>query len=126
MDLVGDRTEAQLRAAIELADALDATGLPAAERLQAARAAAASRATGRSGGSNARRRATADLEAAIRLVIHEVAEAGDEQRRQIESAVIDATKRQVAADRAWLLPLGFDPAPQTLQPVEAALGIAED
>jgi hypothetical protein len=126
VELVGDREEAQLRAAIDLADALDTTGLRTADGLQAARAAAAAKLTDRSGGSSARRRATADLEAATRLVIHEAAETDDERRKQVESAVIDATKKQIAADRAWLLPLGFDPAPQTLQPVAAALGVAED
>lgn len=125
LHLVGDREEAQLRAAIALADALDTTGLQTAGPLRAARAAAEATSADRGGGSGARRRASADLDAAIRLVVLEAATTDDERCRQIEVAVIEATKQQIVADRAWLLPFGFDPAPATLPPVEATLGVTD-
>lgn len=126
MHLVGDREDTQLRAADELADRLggDAGGLAAAAQLESARRHAESALADRSCGSAVRRRATADLEAALRLVVLEAEKTADGRRRRVETAVLEATKRQIAADRSWLLPLGFDPAPETVPPVSVALGVA--
>jgi hypothetical protein len=126
ISLIGDREAYQLRTAINLARQLaeDGQGLPSSSQLDSARqqAEAALADPGCSGA--ARRRATADLEAALRRIVLDSTDAPDDQRTRIGRAVIAAAKVQIAADRSWLLPLGFDPAPATLEPVETALGVA--
>lgn len=124
LPLIGDREAHQLRAAIDLAGRLEAdgAGLPAAPRLAGAREQAEAVLTDPRSNGAVRRRTTAELEAVTRLVVLESADAPDDQRRRIGRTVLVATTVQIAADRAWLLPLGFDPAPDSLEPAESALG----
>lgn len=124
LPLIGDREAHQLRAAIDLAARLDAdgAGLPSAPQLAGARERAQTVLTDPRGSGAARRHATAELEAVIRLVVLESADAPDDQRRRIGRTVLAATTARIAADRAWLLPLGFDPVPDSLEPVETSLG----
>jgi hypothetical protein len=42
-------------------------------------------------------------------------------RSRLERLVLDAMDERLQIDRSWLLPLGFDPLPHTVAPIEAAL-----
>jgi hypothetical protein len=56
------------------------------------------------------RNATANLAGAIRQLVREAANFPVEARRAIESRVVEASTAQIMFERAWYLPLGFEPA----------------
>lgn len=57
------------------------------------------------------RQANAALAGAARRIVREAAQLPEPIRRAIEFAVVDASGPRIAFERAWYLPLGFDPAP---------------
>ena len=69
-------------------------------------------------GINVLRAATADLGAAIRDVVRASANYDEPVRRQLNIAVLDATDDRVRLERAWYLPLGFDPSPAEVSSLE--------
>jgi hypothetical protein len=69
--------------------------------------------------------ATAALASAIRSLVREAATFDEPVRRRIERAVIDATEGRVKFDRAWYLPLGFEPAPSEVLPLSDLLAQTE-
>lgn len=67
------------------------------------------------------REATAALTGAIRRLVREAAGYKAEARAAIERAVLDGSAALIDFERAWYLPMGFDPAPREVPSVEAAL-----
>jgi hypothetical protein len=79
--------------------------------LLAAAIAAGEQCLGRLGAGPAELKAAgAALAAAIRELVREAVSFDAPRRRSVERAVLDASDERVAFDRAWYLPLGFDPA----------------
>ncbi|WP_439031318.1 hypothetical protein [Gordonia terrae] len=48
--------------------------------------------------------------------------AGDQDRSTIERLVLDHALQRLELDRAWLLPMGFDPEPSTVADLRTLLG----
>ena len=65
--------------------------------------------------------ASAVLAAATRELIREAAAFAAEVRSAIERQVIEASAERIRFERAWYLPLGFDPAPGDVPPLAAVL-----
>ena len=65
--------------------------------------------------------ASAALAAAARELIREAAAFAAEARSAIERQVIKASGERILFERAWYLPLGFDPAPGDVPPLAAVL-----
>ena len=65
--------------------------------------------------------AGAALAAAVRELVREAASFEAHLRRDVELAVLDATDQRIAFDRAWYLPLGLDPSPGTVAPLDQCL-----
>lgn len=71
--------------------------------------------------------ATSYSEMSYRLgrTLDAICEAADtlepDARRRIESAVLQHGMRRIELDRSWLIPLGFDPQPSTVVPMESLL-----
>lgn len=58
------------------------------------------------------RTAAMELAAAIAATVQAAPSFDREVRRRIERAVLEATDERIAMERAWYLPMGFDPAPR--------------
>lgn len=71
-----------------------------------------------------RRTATTALAGAIRRLVREAARFDPDARGSIERAVLDGSTALINFERAWYLPMGFDPAPREVGTVEAALAAA--
>lgn len=65
--------------------------------------------------------ASAALAAATRELIREAAAFATEVRSAIERQVIEASGERIRFERAWYLPLGFDPAPGDVPPLAVLL-----
>lgn len=65
--------------------------------------------------------ASAALAAATRELIREAAAFATEVRSAIERQVIEASSERIRFERAWYLPLGFDPAPGDVPSLAAVL-----
>lgn len=65
--------------------------------------------------------ASAALAAATRELIREAAAFATEVRSAIERQVIEASGESIRFERAWYLPLGFDPAPGDVPPLAVLL-----
>lgn len=59
------------------------------------------------------RAATARLSASIRALLREAPDFPDQEREKIDMLVLSASDCMIDFERAWYLPLGFDPEPQT-------------
>lgn len=59
--------------------------------------------------------------AAVRQLIRRWPDLGEHHRRAIAREVLRSERERVEADRAWFAPLGFDPHPDTIPDLEAAL-----
>lgn len=68
--------------------------------------------------------AAAALGAAVRELVREAAGFDAAQRRAIEAAVLRASDARIAFERAWYLPLGFDPAPHEVGALAEVLAAA--
>jgi len=69
--------------------------------------------------------AGAAVAAALRELIRDAATADPAARDAIERETVRAARATITADRAWYLPLGFDPDPGSVPPIEAALAAPE-
>lgn len=65
--------------------------------------------------------AAADLAAAVREIVREAASFEAGIRGKVERSVLDGSERRIAFERAWYLPLGFDPAPAEVAPLAEVL-----
>ena len=70
------------------------------------------------------RSASAALAAAIRDFVRQAADADADTQRRIDLRVLAATREWAAVDRAWYLPLGFDPTPDEVPAVETLLAVS--
>ncbi|MGE0230298.1 MAG: hypothetical protein AB7O39_14555 [Flavobacteriaceae bacterium] len=107
------RERFDLRHYSRMADAIGRSGLPAAEasRLDGARNAAATVLADVEATTPQIRATAMELAAVVADIVQRAPSFGKEIRRRIELAVLDATDERVAMERAWYLPMGFDPTP---------------
>jgi hypothetical protein len=66
--------------------------------------------------------ATAALAAAVAATVRDAAGMEASVRRAIERCVVTMSDERIAFERAWYLPLGFDPAPGEVRPLPDILG----
>jgi len=118
LDRLYDRDRFELEHHARMARKLSALlepAAPASARVRAALAgaiASGDAALQRSGtGTSALKEAGAALAEAVRELVREAAAYDSGLRRRIEAAVVAASAERITFDRAWYLPLGFDPAP---------------
>ena len=62
--------------------------------------------------SNVIRLAAFEIAAVVREVIRESASYEESIRRKLETLVLEMSVDRITFDRAWYLPLGFDPSPK--------------
>lgn len=114
LDFLHDRDRFELEHNLGMARALDHLGAPGSARtstlLQSAIQAGAKAQVRPEATSPALKSAAATLAAAVRELIREAADFDAPIRCQVERCVLDATDQRITFDRAWYLPLGFDPA----------------
>lgn len=65
--------------------------------------------------------ASATLAAAVRELVREAPSFDEDVRRKLERHVIEASDERITFERAWYLPLGFEPAPHEVPPLAAIL-----
>jgi hypothetical protein len=63
----------------------------------------------------------ASLSSALSTLVRSVATSPPEVREAIELAVIRASRTLLDAQRAWFLPIGFEPDPDQVPPIDQAL-----
>lgn len=128
LDFLHDRDRFELDHNLGLARALHGMGLPcssATARLLGNAILCAADAQARADlSSPALKAAAAALAAATRELIREAAHFDEQTRRKVERCVLDATQERITFDRAWYMPLGFDPAPREVPPLAAILAKA--
>ncbi len=61
------------------------------------------------------------LTAAIAVLVRSVAVADEARRRPIERAIVIASRALLDVQRAWFLPIGFEPDPDRVPPLAQAL-----
>lgn len=71
------------------------------------------------------REAAARVAAVITALVRESDGLDPDVRRRIETAVVTAAETQIEVDRAWHLPQGFDPEPDSVPPLERVLRVPE-
>jgi hypothetical protein len=124
VDRLHDRERFELRHHLDLARTLrqlvDPCCSPAAGALEHA-IAAGTRALGLPGASmQALRDATAALAAAASGVVRDAGRLDAASAREMERCVLHHSRKRIEFERSWYLPLGLDPDPQHVQPLEAA------
>jgi hypothetical protein len=65
------------------------------------------------------------LAQAITIVLRAAGPANDERRQSIERTVVELSADKIAVDRAWHLPQGLDGDPDSVLPLDQALGLTE-
>jgi hypothetical protein len=114
LDFLHDRDRFELEHHLAMARALIALTVPESDLIESAlRSAieAAEQALARPASSSPELKfAAATLAAAIRDLIRESAHFDAPTRQRLERCVLDASDARINFDRAWYLPLGFDPA----------------
>lgn len=114
LDFFHERDRFELDHNLTMARALDALGVPGSDGTMALLGSAiqdgANAYALAAASSPALKSAAATLAAAIRELIRESAGFDAQIRRRVERCVLDATDERITFDRAWYLPLGFDPA----------------
>lgn len=68
------------------------------------------------------RTAAAALGGSIASIVDTSHRWGASLREQLERCVIEHSRERVAFERAWYLPLGFDPDPRSAKPLESMMG----
>lgn len=63
----------------------------------------------------------AELDAHLRDAVRVAGAADDPAAREVERAVLDLSGERIGMERAWYLPLGLDPRPAEVRPVETVL-----
>ena len=115
LDFLYDRDRFELGHELALASALQRLhppcSAPTAALLHAAIEAGGLAASAVGTSTVALKAAAAALAAAVRELIREAATFATEARSAIERQVIEASGERILFERAWYLPLGFDPAP---------------
>lgn len=121
--LIADREAQQLRRAVDLATALDEplTGTAARDTLVSCRRDAERVTADPQRSSESVRRVAAALESAIHDATLAADDLDPQPRGEVQRAVLASAMAQARVDRAWLLPLGFDPDPGSLPDIEEAL-----
>jgi hypothetical protein len=114
LDYLHDRDRFELDHNLAMARALDTLGAPGSGATMALLKSAiqdgAHAQAFPAASSPALKSAAAALAAAVRELIRESAAFDAQIRLGIERCVLDATDERITFDRAWYLPLGFDPA----------------
>lgn len=114
LDFLHDRDRFELDHHLAMARALDELGAPGSDHtmvlLKSALEDGANTQALPAASSPELKSAAAALAAAIRELIRESAGFDAQIRRRVERCVLDATDARITFDRAWYLPLGFDPA----------------
>ena len=114
LDHLGERRRFELHQQVQIASAL--VGMMGAATAATQKALQTSLSEGRvvlalPGATTAQlTKATAALAGAIRRLVREAARFSVDARRPIERCVVDASATQIMFERAWYLPLGFEPA----------------
>jgi hypothetical protein len=125
LDHLYERDRFELGHALAMARALNALAAPLSadtSALLARTLAAGADIEARVGASPvALKAAAAGLAAAAREIVREAAGFDDGIRRKVERCVLDGSDRRIAFERAWYLPLGFDPAPGEVAPLTEEL-----
>jgi hypothetical protein len=70
------------------------------------------------------RSAVERLTAAVSVLVRSVADADPTLRQRVERTVVAASKSLFDVQRAWYLPIGFEPDPEQVPNIEAALSAA--
>lgn len=114
LDFLYDRDRFELDHNLRMARALEGLGAPGSARtttlLKSAIQGGAKAQLRPDASSPSLKSDAATLAAAIRELIREAAGFDAPIRRRVERCVLDATDERITFDRAWYLPLGFDPA----------------
>ena len=110
-----DRERFELSHHLGMATSVDALAAPitgaAAAALKTAIGQGAQLAADPGATTRALKAGTAALAAAVAKVVHDASTLDVAARRMIEQTVLQATDDRIEFERAWYLPLGFDPAP---------------
>jgi hypothetical protein len=64
---------------------------------------------------------TAKLAAGIRMLVREAGKLHENARQTLERRILEASRDRIMVDRSWYLPLGFDPRPDEVSPLESVL-----
>ncbi len=117
VDWIGDRTRRQLREQVALGREIrtDTSSLPSSEAFESALDAAARVSEDAAVTGEQQRQVTEELASAISRAVRESDVLDDAARSRIGRAVVAASLRRADVDRAWLLPLGFDPEPSSVR-----------
>ncbi|AII08459.1 MULTISPECIES: hypothetical protein [Rhodococcus] len=118
---IGDRQRGQLREQVALGNEIrtDIGSLPSWSSFERALGTAARVSEDAGATGEQQRRATEELSSAISRALRETDELDAATRRRIERAVVAASLHRADVDRAWLLPLGFDPEPSSVRSLQA-------
>ncbi len=125
VDLVGDRRRYEALSRIEIAALLLDEPELAGESSRAALDAAVStsrRVVADPGSSQCEYSATNDvLGEAITSMLTTMGRITDSTRSRLEKWVLGCAMKNLELDRSWLCPMGFDPEPDTVRPLEVLL-----
>ena len=128
LDMLYDRDRFELQHNLSMARKLNALGATLSKETASQLEAAISEGAGvqaRVGASMpALKTASAALAAAVRDLIREAGAFEPAVRGEIENCVLEASEERITFERAWYLPLGFEPAPQELAPLAQILADA--
>ena len=121
LDLLYDRDRFELQHNLSMARTLKVLGAPLSKstaiQLEAAISAGAEVQASVGTSMPALKTASAALAAAVRDLIREAGAFEPALRRKIENCVLEASEERINFERAWYLPLGFEPEPQELEPL---------
>jgi hypothetical protein len=77
-------------------------------------------------GTVAYRAATSALTAGLREVIRTSGDVSDPIGARLKRLVVERSEDLIEMNRSWYLPLGFDPAPNEVNPIQEWLAVAAD
>ena len=117
-EMIGDRNRFELAQYRAMAQALLPFAEGASERVQTAFTEGLTAAAQLKPAASAKdtRVATAALTRAIRLLLRAASHYQSATRSAIERTVLEGSAELIAFERAWYLPLGFDPSPNLVEP----------
>lgn len=117
-----ERERFELRHALDLGRQLQGLGLPGGTpQLDAAVERATRAAQQHDATSAALRSAAAALNTAMSVLVRSAPDLPDAARRQVEQAIVKASRRLFDVQRAWYLPMGFEPDACAVPELEQAL-----
>lgn len=128
LDMLYDRDRFELQHNLSMARSLKVLGAPlskdTASQLETAIIEGAGVQASVGASMPALKTASAALAAAVRELIREAGAFEPTVRGKIENCVLEASEERITFERAWYLPLGFEPAPQELAPLAQILADA--